>query len=263
MVRRAPLLALALTLAWAHGARGTARIARRSGLNCTMCHVDARGRLGLTEVGKRHQRRGLRASLDPELTVPGELRPLSPGGARMLHRRVRELGRRLFRMRDLGRSRQACQSCHAGGEGLSSDLVGRYPRFREDRKRWMTLEAAIQDCLVHRVGSERLKPGSRSAIALQLYVREASGQPASPYVDDAAWGMASKPGEASSAPLAAPIEEAEGPDALPDVMDMPEEPEAPDVPESEDGGEAMDEDEGGDGLDGLDMDGLDDLDGDL
>jgi hypothetical protein len=70
--------------------------------------------------------------------------------------------------------------------------------------------------------------------------------------------MASKPGEASSAPLAAPIEEAEGPDALPDVMDMPEEPEAP---EDEDGGEVMEE--GGDGLEELDMGGLDDLDGDL
>lgn len=195
MAHRALATALAVGLLLPSVAPASARIARRSGLSCTMCHLDARGRLGLTAVGERHRGAGLRASLDPELTVPGELRPLSPGGARMLHRRVRELGRRLFRMRDLGRSRQSCQSCHASGEDLSQDLVGSYPKFREDRQRWMTLEAAIQDCLVRRVGSEPLLPGSRSAIALRLYVRELSGAPAHPYLDDPAWGMAPKEGD--------------------------------------------------------------------
>lgn len=233
MARRALAFALAAVLVLPAGARASTRIARRSGLSCTMCHLDARGQLGLTVLGERHRKRGLRASLDPELTVPGELRPLSPGGARMLHRRVRELGRRLFRMRDLGRSRRACQSCHAGGENLAANLVDSYPRYRADRQRWMTLEGAVQDCLVRQVGSEPLKPGTRSAIALRLYLREVAGEPARPYVDDAAWGMVSR----------------SSPDPAPGLDPDPEREATPEAEPDE--------------LEDLDLVGFDELDGDL
>lgn len=171
MTRRAlgPVLAIALVSA---PAGATGRVARRTGLSCLSCHLDPAGRTALNERGKRYQGEGMRVAFDAALTVPGEWAPLSPGGVTMLRRRYRELGRRLFQMRDLGRTRQACASCHAAGAALSPSLWEDYPRHRPDMGRWTSLAGAIEDCLVKRVGSEPLAPGSRSLMALEIFLRE-------------------------------------------------------------------------------------------
>ncbi len=153
------------------GAWATGFLAYQQKQACLACHQDPRGRTGLTERGEEARDRGYRFGRDPALVVPKEWGPHSPGGQRMLVRRYFERGRRLFHEAGLGRVRKSCASCHAGPEALAG-VTARYPKPSGGMGEWTTLEEAIDRCLVDRMGTDRLHPGSRSSLALQVYLRD-------------------------------------------------------------------------------------------
>jgi cytochrome c len=93
----------------------------------------------------------------------------------MVLRRYRVFGERLFRLKDLGSTRAACVDCHAQGDKLSTDLWQRYPRMDPQQGRWISLGSAIDRCLTEEVGALPLRPGSRSQLALQSYLRTLVG----------------------------------------------------------------------------------------
>lgn len=166
----------------------TGRWARRTGEGCISCHLDARGAGPLNDRGQRLAGAGHRRAFDPELTATGAPTPLSSGGATMVLRRYRDLGQRLFRMRDLGASRRSCLDCHSGARALGKDLWQRYPRFSPEQGHWISLGDAIDHCLRERMGTQPLRPGSRSLLALQTFLRtqtppgDLDGGPGSPVV---------------------------------------------------------------------------------
>lgn len=179
------VLALAVALVVASlpgGARASGYVARLTGKACLECHLDAHGRRGLNPTGERFHRSGYRYAFDPELTVAGEGAPLTPGGAQMLTRRYRDQGRVVFGSPATGRNRTACVSCHAGGKGLEG-AAGRYPAPDPATGHWLTLEGAINRCLVGRMKGRPLLPGSPTAVGLALWIRDGFTKP-SPVIGD-------------------------------------------------------------------------------
>lgn len=166
-----PVLFLGLVLLTPPPLWATGRWARRLGEDCLSCHLDARGSGPLNDRGRRLAGEGHRQAFDPELTATGAPTPLSSGGALMVRRRYQALGERLFRMEDLGATRKACQDCHAGGQNLAPGFWASYPRPGPEGNRWISLRSAIDACLQERMGTPALRPGSRSQIALELYLR--------------------------------------------------------------------------------------------
>lgn len=148
----------------------TGPMAKQMGYACIRCHLDAYGHAGLNDQGLAFRAGGMRYAFDRELAAPGEPAPLSEGGARLLMRRMRNLGERIFSYPGLGRNSNSCASCHAQGKGLS-EVWKSHPKFRPELGRWITLEGAIQDCLVKNLGAEPLVTGSRSSVALQTYLK--------------------------------------------------------------------------------------------
>lgn len=173
MSPRAPALALGLLAAVlaTPSARATGFAHRGTDRSCLECHVDRQGRRGLNEHGRRTQQQGLRLGRDPALTVTREGAPLSRGGERLLVRRYRRLGQRLFHLREVGSVGQSCADCH-GAERPLVGVAATYPKPRQDLGRWATLGDAIDACLEQRMGTTPLRRESRTAVAMQLYLRD-------------------------------------------------------------------------------------------
>jgi len=161
------LLALACAAAPA-GATGF--LAYERSQSCLECHVQWGGGGGLNERGEEARARGFRFARDPALVLEGAFAPLTEGGAAMLEKRYRDLGKRLFHLKAVGRIGRACQDCHAP-TGRIATAFPRYPAFRDDLERWVSLEGAINDCLTSRVRTAPLADASRSMVGLVSYLK--------------------------------------------------------------------------------------------
>ncbi len=140
--------------------------------DCMWCHMSLTADAPLNSRGREYLKNGYRFPI--RKVPPRKKNELSR--ASLLLRRSYLLGRKLFFLDKVGRKRISCASCH--GDPAPAHPLDEawkdYPTYHPGLDRVATLEDAINYCITERMAGKPLKPGSPSAVALQLYIKERS-----------------------------------------------------------------------------------------
>lgn len=142
--------------------------------DCTYCHLTVTADAPLNSKGRFFRENG--HSLSAPISAL-ENKPmagtLTESGRKLLTRKYHLKGERLFNLDKIGSNRIDCASCHKDGPNGNS-LAGvwdKYPKYHQGLKRMADIEDAVNYCIKQRMKGSPLRPGTRSSLAMQIYLK--------------------------------------------------------------------------------------------
>lgn len=146
----------------------------KTGKTCTHCHITVTSDAPLNSKGRFFRQNGHSLSA-PESAL--ENKPmagtLTESGRKLLERKYWLKGQRLFNLNKIGSKRIDCASCHKdtpNGNSLSG-VFKQYPKYHSGLNRMADIEDAFNYCIQERMEGSPLRPGTRSSLAMQLYLK--------------------------------------------------------------------------------------------
>jgi len=154
--------------------RATKEWALRTEKRCTYCHITVAADAPLNPLGRSFRDNGHSFAVREEtLEKSASKGPLTESEQKLLQRRYLLQGRRLFTLDKIGHQNVACTSCHKEPPD-PSNLLGvwdRYPRYHPGLHRMADLEDAVNHCITTKMAGSPLRPGTKSSLAMQIYLK--------------------------------------------------------------------------------------------
>ncbi len=155
-------------------AKATKKWAARTGKRCTYCHITVAADAPLNPLGRSYRENGHSFAVrESTLEKSASKGPLTESEQKLLWRRYLLKGRRLFTLDKIGHSKISCASCHKEPPH-PHNLIGvwnRYPRYHAGLHRMADLEDAINYCVTQKMKGSPLRPGTKSSLAMQIYLK--------------------------------------------------------------------------------------------
>ena len=174
MNRYKTVLILALVLFVPAQLLATKKWAQRTKKRCTYCHITVAADAPLNPLGRSYRENGHSFAVrGATLEKSASKGPLTESEQKLLWRRYLLKGRRLFTLDKIGHSKISCASCHKEPPH-QHNLVGvwnRYPRYHAGLHRMADLEDAVNFCVTERMKGSPLRPGTKSSLAMQVYLK--------------------------------------------------------------------------------------------
>jgi cytochrome c len=147
--------------------------------DCTYCHLTVTADAPLNSKGRffRENSHSLSAPTSNLENKPME-GTLTESGIKLLTRKYHLKGERLFNLDKIGSNRIDCNSCHKEGlnENTLAGVWDKYPKYHHGLNRMADIEDAVNYCITERMKGSPLRPGTRSSLAMQIYLKSLSSQ---------------------------------------------------------------------------------------